>query len=68
MKKTFDGNNFMIIISLIWGFGFAILLRRFCVNGKCMIYKTPIDFNENQTVFENGNCYKFTKYQISCNQ
>lgn len=59
--------NVTILLSIIWGFGIAILFKRVCQNNECIITKVPPNFNEKRNlIFDNNKCYKLVKYASPC--
>ena len=60
-----DNNRIIVIlISLIWGFGLALLFKRSCKNDTCVIVKAPDNFPEK---IRSGNkCYRLEKYNADC--
>lgn len=61
-----DTNNriFAILISLIWGFGLALLFKKTCQNDTCVIVRAPDNFPGR---IKSGNkCYELTKYNADC--
>ena len=64
MVNVFDNRIFIIVISIIWGFGLALLFKKSCLNNQCVIIKAPPLFNN--LIYENGKCYKLTKYSSQC--
>lgn len=61
-----DNPIFMIIISLIWGFGLALLLKKPCEN-ECIVYKVPADLEmKNNIIYDRNRCYKLEKYASQC--
>ena len=58
----------IIIVSLIWGFGIALMFRRICQNERCIIVKVPPSFNDKQDVLRDGQdrCFRLKKYPASC--
>lgn len=58
-----------IFFSFIWGFGLAIMFRKICKNGKCVVIKIPPkNLIENKVFldYETGKCYKFVRRQVKC--
>ena len=55
---------FVILISLIWGFGLALLFRKACQNDTCIIIKPPENFPDK---IKSGNkCYALKRYSTDC--
>jgi len=60
-------NQMTILISIIWGFGLAILLRKTCEQNKCVIYKVPKTLEQNNNIIKSQNkCFKLEKYYSKC--
>lgn len=57
-----------IIISLIWGFGLALLFRKSCDNDKCVIIKSPPELGNGGLIQINGNSILLNKYNYPCYQ
>lgn len=55
---------FVILISLIWGFGLALLFKKSCQNDTCVIVKSPENFPDK--IKSNNKCYKLQKYPADC--
>lgn len=67
MTDFFNNHKIVIIISLIWGFGLALLFRKYCKNDECNIIQVPNNFNNtNQTIYNNNKCYSLNKYFVQC--
>ena len=58
----------IIIISIIWGLGLALLFKRVCQNNKCVVVKVPQLFNESNNIIydKNNRCYRLQKYPSPC--
>lgn len=54
-----------IIMSLIWGFGLVILIKKVCMKDQCIMNKIAPTFNG--TITESNKCYRLTKYSVPCN-
>ncbi|VVU95289.1 hypothetical protein CPAV1605_1037 [seawater metagenome] len=57
-----------IFFSLIWGIGVAIIFRKVCKNGNCILIKVPKkNIIENKVFldYDSGKCYKFKKRLLS---
>ena len=56
-----------IIISIIWGFGRAILFRRSCRGRNCIVIKGPRPEEMNNKIYKYDNkCYKYTAQTTTC--
>jgi hypothetical protein len=68
MASILENRIIIILISMIWGFGLALLFRKICQNYKCVIVKVPPIFNnENNVIYDRNNrCYKLQKYPSQC--
>ena len=66
-QHVFDNRLISIIISLIWGFGLALLFRKICKNDECLIVKVPPLFNQSDNIINDHNrCYRLEKYTVTC--
>lgn len=54
------------VISFIWGFALAVIFRRVCDNGNCVIVKRPSDDSIESIHTFNNSCYTFKPYAVSC--
>lgn len=69
LTSFFTNRKVIIAISLIWGFGLALLFRKICTEDQCTIVKVPpILYSQNNGVIvdKNNRCYKLEKYPIEC--
>lgn len=69
MGKFGDNKMFTIVISLIWGFGLALLFRKVCVNNQCVVVKVPPEFYQQDDIIQDSKsskCYKLHKYLVQC--
>lgn len=59
---------FTILISLIWGVGFAMLFKKACKNSECIIIKVPPRFYQDGMIIhdKNNKCYKLERYNSQC--
>lgn len=57
-----------IVLSIIWGFGLAILFRKTCKNDQCVIIKVPPELAQtnNKIKDKNGHCYFLHSYRSEC--
>ena len=55
------------IISIILGLGLAVMFKKVCKNGNCIIIKgpSPEEIKKNVYKIEN-NCYKYKPEVINC--
>ena len=53
-----------IMMSLVWGFGLVILIKKVCLRDQCVLIKTPSTFNG--TIIDGNKCYRLTKYPTQC--
>ena len=68
MVNILENNIVIILISLIWGIGLALLFRRVCQNDSCMIIKVPSSlYTQNHIIYDKNNrCYQLEKYLSPC--
>lgn len=68
MSDFFDNKIIIIIISIIWGLGIAIMFRKVCKNDQCVTVKVPMEFeNGNKIIYDqNKKCYQLGKYFTDC--
>lgn len=68
MASIFENRVIIILISLIWGFGLALLFRKVCQNDQCVVVKVPPSFNAQQGIIHDrdNRCYKLEKYLSPC--
>lgn len=69
MEDSFFNKRFIIIIiSLIWGFGIALLFRKICKNDECVVIKVPPQFIQSGSIIKdkNNHCYKLHTYYSEC--
>jgi hypothetical protein len=63
----FKNKNIQVIISILWGFGLAMLFRRSCKGRNCIIIKGPKSEEMDNKVFRHDNkCYKYTAETTTC--
>ena len=56
-----------IFLSILWGFGLAILFRKACDKKSCIIYKAPVPNNIVSNVYTvDGKCYRFYTHTTKC--
>ena len=56
-----------IILSIIWGFGLAMLFQRVCKNRKCILFEGPHPADVDGKVFRfGGSCYRYNVRKASC--
>lgn len=67
MDNILENRVVVIFISLLWGLGLAIIFRKVCTNGQCVVVKVPPQFSEiGQIIRENNKCFKLIKYDSPC--
>ena len=69
MSNILNNRIVIILISMIWGFGIALLFRKVCQNDQCVVVKVPPAFNNsNHIIYDNSSnrCYKLEPYPSSC--
>lgn len=68
MINIFENNLVVILISLIWGFGLALLFKKVCENDQCTVVKVPPTFyTQNGIIYDRNNrCYQLQKYPSPC--
>ena len=68
MTSILENNIVIILISLIWGLGLALLFRRVCQNDVCTIIKVPPSlYTQNNIIYDKNNrCYQLYKYPSPC--
>lgn len=54
----------IVIISILWGIGLALLFRIICQNNKCLVVNVIPD--DGDIIKENGQCYQIHKYDTTC--
>ena len=57
-----------IIVSLVWGFGLALLFRKTCQGENCLVVKVPPEIYLNNHIIydKNNRCYKLERYATHC--
>lgn len=66
MMKSKTGR---IVLSIIWGFGLAMIFQRVCKNRKCIMYEGPHPADIQGKVFRfGGSCYRYNVRQAKCAQ
>ena len=59
--------SIQILISIIWGFGLAMLFRRSCKGRNCIVIKGPKPEEMNDKIYKHDNkCYKYKAETTSC--
>lgn len=67
MESMWQNRTIIILISMIWGFGLALLFRQVCQNDQCVIMKVPPSFNKNGgVIYDKNRCYKLQQYPSAC--
>lgn len=55
-------------ISLLWGFGIALLFRKICKNGECLVVKNPNQHMiKNKVYKDRDQCFKLIAEKSPCN-
>jgi len=63
--QILNSNWVVVLVSIIWGIGIALLFRKTCGKEQCQIYKVPPDFR-SQVIYAQGKCYRLYKYPAPC--
>lgn len=67
MAKFLENRFIIILISMIWGFGLALLFRRICQNDQCIIVKVPpLLEQQGNIIYDKNRCYHLQKYPSPC--
>lgn len=68
IRDIFETKWFGVIVSLVWGFGLALLFKKTCPDTGCVVVKVPPTFYKaNQIIYDkNGTCYKLERYNSTC--
>ncbi len=67
IKELLDNKMFIILVSLLWGFGIAIMFKKTCQNDNCVVVKVPPEFAMNNNIIrDNNRCYQLHKYPSEC--
>ena len=67
VRRLIYGDAGKIIISIIFGLGFATLFRKVCKDRDCIIFKAPnINKIKNQIFKFQDKCYKFKENIEKC--
>lgn len=67
MTTILENRIAIILISMVWGFGLALLFRKICENDKCTIVKVPPLFDkQNNLIYDKNRCYQLQKYPSPC--
>lgn len=63
-----DQKIFVIILSLIWGLGLALIFKKTCIDDNCHVIKVSPLFNHKTNVIKDRNniCYRLEPYYIDC--
>jgi hypothetical protein len=68
LLKLIKSERGVILLSVIWGLGFACLFRKVCNDRDCIEYKAPsMDSIINQIWKFNNKCYKYETEPVKCN-
>lgn len=65
MEPVMNSKYFSLFLSFLWGFGLALLFKRACDNGRCIVVKIPQNFQD--TIIQDDKCYQLTRYSSECN-
>lgn len=69
LLKFINSESGIIIISIIWGLGFACLFKKVCNGRDCIEYKAPdINYVKNNIWKFNNKCYKYETENVKCSQ
>lgn len=67
IDKILRSSFLIILISLIWGFGIAVLFKRACKGDQCVVIKVPTQFvNDGEVIRDRNRCYRLTRYYSPC--
>lgn len=67
LSELLNKRAVIIIISIIWGLGLAILFRKSCDNDKCVVVKAPLELAHSGNIIRSGNrCYELKRYYSEC--
>ena len=56
-----------IFISIIWGFGLAMIFKRSCNGRQCIVIKGPKPEDMHNKIFKHDNkCYKYSAETTAC--
>jgi len=67
MQDITDNPYMIMIISMVWGLGLAILFRKICDNDNCVIVKVPPQFIDDRSIYDaKQGCFQLTRYNSSC--
>ena len=68
MTNILENRTIVILISMIWGFGLALLFKKACLNDQCTVTKVPPAFHkQNNIIYDrNSRCYQLQKYPSQC--
>lgn len=60
---------FVILISILWGFGLSCMFRQACIGRDCIIIKAPHPSKIDKKVFKapNSKCYIYIPESSMCN-
>ena len=68
VKKFFNDENGLIVISVIWGLGLSALFRKVCKGRNCIIIKGVNPKKIENKIFKiNNKCVKFNTEITTCN-
>ena len=68
MKADFlKQRPFIIMISIIWGFGLACIFRAACNGRNCVIFKAPRPVDVKNKIYNfDEKCYKYETVNTTC--
>jgi hypothetical protein len=67
IEKFFDNKTGIILISIIWGFGLAMIFSKACIGRNCITIRGPNPNLLKDRVYNfDKQCYTFTPYVSKC--
>jgi len=67
MSDFSRSNIWVIIISLIWGIGIALLFKKSCPDTGCVMIQVPNEDAEKQPIMTENGPVLFKRYFVPCN-
>lgn len=65
--SMFDNEWLIIILSFVWGIGLAMLFKRTCTGGSCVVIKVPPELAQNNNnIVNKDKCYHLQRYNTKC--
>ena len=59
----------VIVLSILWGIGIAVLFQRVCSGRDCVIIKAPPQADYESSIYQQDEkCYKFKPMTTTCPQ